>query len=295
MSARIPLPDELQNRSFTTQEALTLGVGRGRLAGRDITSPFRGVHLSASGSASLEELCRGLSRRVGPRAFFAGITAAKLWDAPLPRWCDDERVVVAIRGGTAPVGRGVRGRALAMPDDDITFLGDLPLTTPSRTWLDLASDLSLPDLVAVGDFFIHHRHPLTSRDALITRVADGVGRRGIRVARVAIELLSERSESRKETHLRVLLTSHGIGPLEANYWVVTSSSHRYRLDLADVAHKIAFEYQSAFHHDPERQQADMVRRSRLQADGWIVIEVSQWDLNNPSDLIARVRATLAQR
>lgn len=169
------------------------------------------------------------------------------------------------------------------------------LTTPDQTWVDLASELTLPDLVAVGDYFIHHARPLANRTELASAIERAAGRRGVKQARVAWDLLDERAESRKETHLRVLLRSHGMGQLEANIWIVTRDGHRYRADLADRERKIVLEYQSAFHHDPARQQRDMVRRSRLQADGWVVIEVSQWDLDHPHDLLTRIRNTLALR
>jgi hypothetical protein len=39
----------------------------------------------------------------------------------------------------------------------------------------------------------------------------------------------------------------------------------------------------------------MTRKSRLAADGWLVIEINAYDLRNPDELVARVRTALAGR
>ncbi|MDO7880922.1 hypothetical protein [Antiquaquibacter soli] len=177
----------------------------------------------------------------------------------------------------------------------ITTIHGIRVTSPAATWVDIAAELSLRDLVAVGDHFIFGGRPLTSRAALQDEILARTGQRGVKRARAAWDLLDEGSESRRESHLRVLLVSNGLGQFQSNVWVATSDGHRYRGDLVDPARKIIIEYQSAFHHDPQRQQADMVRRSRLQADGWIVIEVSRRDLDHATDLLDRIRRTLARR
>lgn len=295
MTRRTALPRELLHSAFTTREAVEVGIGRGRLRGADLESPFRGVHVGIDHAASLELLCSGLAKRVTGEAFFVGVTAARLWGAPLPRWAESGPLHVGVFSGTAPTGRGLRGSIRDLEPHFVVTLRGHRVTTPDQTWIDLAGTLGMPDLVAVGDYFIHHARPLTTRSGLASAIERAQGRRGVKRARIAWDLLDERAESRKETHLRVLLTSHDLGPFEANIWIATRDGHRYRADLADRRRKVIIEYQSAFHHDPVRQQRDMVRRSRLQADGWVIIEVSQWDLDHPHDLLTRIRNTLALR
>lgn len=295
MKPRISLPPALEGIPFTNAEAREHGVGRGRLTASDLESPFRGVHMAAGRSTSIDALCAGLAKRVPKEAFFVGLTAARLWGAPLPRWAESQPLHVAVSSGTAPTGRGVRGSVRRTVPELVTTLRGHRLSRASTTWVDLASELPLRDLVAVGDYLVHRRCPLTTRSAIAEEIESSAGRRGMKLARAAWDLLDEGAESRKESHLRVLLVTGGIGQFQANAWIVTADGYRYRGDLVDPVRRIVIEYQSAFHHDSERQEADMIRRSRLQADGWIVIEVSRLDLRHASDLLARIRRTLALR
>lgn len=294
MQPRTPLPPSLRNRAFTTAEATALGVGRGRLEGRDLRSPVRGVWVSRDVPLTLEALCRAVLS-VRPSAFACGTTAAALWGAPLPQWCATAPLELAVPGGRAPSGRGISGRELKVGPQSLRVRAGIPLTSPSRTWTDLGTRLGLLDLVAVGDYLIHHRRHLATIDDFTDATRERAGDRGVVRLREAIPLLSDRSESRRESRLRVMLVRAGIRGIEANYWVVTITGHRHRIDLAIPEKKVAIEYQGDHHFDPEQQMADMTRRSRLQASGWIVIEVSKADLADVRDLVTRIRATVASR
>jgi very-short-patch-repair endonuclease len=59
--------------------------------------------------------------------------------------------------------------------------------------------------------------------------------------------------------------------------------------------KVILEYQGADHLDPDRYRSDMTRISRLEADGWYVIQVNADDLRNPDELLRRVRRVLLTR
>ena len=50
--------------------------------------------------------------------------------------------------------KGVAGHRLDLRATDLTVLDGVPLTSPARTWLDLASVLDSEDLVVAADFFI---------------------------------------------------------------------------------------------------------------------------------------------
>lgn len=104
-----------------------------------------------------------------------------------------------------------------------------------------------------------------------------------------------RAESRKESVLRVVLEEGGLRGFVPNSWTVTSGGYHYRLDLAVAARKVALEYQSDYHASIERFRADMTRISRLQADGWEVIQVNADDLRNPGELLHRIRQVIDAR
>jgi very-short-patch-repair endonuclease len=56
------------------------------------------------------------------------------------------------------------------------------------------------------------------------------------------------------------------------------------------------EYQGDYHRLTKAQwRKDMTRRSRLEAAGWIVIELNADNLKNPADVVARITAALRRR
>jgi very-short-patch-repair endonuclease len=153
--------------------------------------------------------------------------------------------------------------------------------------------LSMTDLVAVGDFLIHWRLPFASKEELSAAVSVYPGRRGRCILLAALARLDDRSESRRESILRVILTDAGITGFRANYWIDTAVQ-RYRADLADPVRKIVIEYQSDYHADIKQFRSDMTRKSRLRAAGWLVIEVNADDLDDPAELAARIRAEIRE-
>lgn len=123
--------------------------------------------------------------------------------------------------------------------------------------------------------------------------ARGAGR-GIRTLREAVDLLDDRAESRPESLLRVIVVRSGLPVPEVNYVVVQTETGRdVRLDLAFVEHKLVLEYQGDYHRTKAQWRKDMTRRTRLEAQGWRVMELNADDLHDPDELVARIAATLA--
>lgn len=162
-------------------------------------------------------------------------------------------------------------------------------------WSELAAVLTLPQLVAAGDFLVQWEYPIIELDEL--RAAASLHRVRVGGARLstAASLLDAHSESPRESELRVIMVTGDLPPVTANRWITTSSGHRYRGDLVFEKQKVIVEYQSAFHFGPEAFRKDMTRISRLEADGWKVIQVNSDDLSMPVELVARIRLVLAGR
>ncbi|MCU1557059.1 MAG: hypothetical protein JWN09_1054 [Microbacteriaceae bacterium] len=297
MSARIPLPHDLAARPFTLQEGLDRGLGDKRLRGADLQHPYRGVRIASSTTLTLSELCHALQSKLPRYASFCGVTAAVIMGIPLPMPLEQSRVlhVCVPSPHRAPVGKYIHGHAFRISPGDVRAWHGLRLTTPERTWCELASLLTLPDLVAAGDFLVHWRLPLTTIQGLQDAAAAFPGRRGIQLMRVALPLLSDRSESRRESRLRVIVVRARLTGLAVNLRITTTDGHRYRADLAFPAKKVLLEYQSEFHRSPEAFRADMTRISRLEADGWYVMQVNSNDLEDPDELVRRIHRVLDAR
>jgi very-short-patch-repair endonuclease len=266
------------------------------MRGKDLIRPVRGVYLAAAGPIDFASRCQAVLRRVSPDAFLCGSSAARALAVPLPGRIERSTVVDigVFSPSSPPEGRGIRGHCLELPTREVRELHGMRITSPEETWCSLGTLLGLTELVAAGDFLIHHEAPLTSINRLARRVEAWQGKRGVRRLRHALGFLNPRSESPKESELRVIVVEAGIRGLEANYRIRTSGGYDYRGDLAFPSRKVIVEYQSAFHETPESFRSDMTRISRLEADGWKVIQVNKDDLRNPRELASRIRRVLAR-
>lgn len=296
MGSRVPLPPHLALRPFTSRAGVEAGLGRDRLRSPDLARPYRGVH-SPTAVTTIREHCVAFQLRMPADAFFCSATAALLMGFPLPARLENSPLLhVAVPAPRRALSAsGIIGHKLQVRRDQLRMLGGLRICSPELVWCQLASILSLPDLVAAGDYLIHHRSPRTTRALLEKAVREHPGRRGKRMLRQALELLNDRSESRRESHLRVILVQAQLAGLVANLEIITSGGWKYRGDLAFPQRKMIVEYQSDLHRDPARFRADMTRISRLEADGWFVMQVNLDDLRNPVELVQRIQRVLAGR
>jgi very-short-patch-repair endonuclease len=178
---------------------------------------------------------------------------------------------------------------LQIDESRIRTWGDLRITGPEQTWCDVAPLLSLSELIAAGDYLVHWEAPLTTQLALADFLRSRARHRGIVRLRQAIGRLSDRSESPKESELRVVIEDAGLPGLAVNYKIRTSGGYDYRGDLAFPRRRLIVEYQSAFHETPERFRADMTRISRLEADDYKVMQVNKDDMVNRAELVSRIR------
>ena len=291
MTPRIPLPEPLGRIPFSTSTAHAAGLTDNRLRGRDLQHPFHGVRIAAAGPLSFEQRCRTLATRLRDDAWFSGPTAALLTGVPLPRRLErDPRLHVAvIHPARAPRGRYVLGHSYR--EAHHRGWHGLRVSSPEQLWIQLSAELALHDLVAAGDFLVHHRLPHTTIEMLADALASKNGR-GIRACRAALPLLSTRAESPPESHLRVLLLTSALTGLQVNVWIPVSGGWRYRADLAFPAAKMIIEYQGDHHRDPKSYRDDLTRISRLEADGWYVMQVTAGDLDYPAELVDRIRRKL---
>lgn len=192
----------------------------------------------------------------------------------------------------APHANGVIGHMLQIENHELTVHGDLRVTTPIRTWLDLAPMLSLHDLIAAGDHLIHWRLPQASPRDLAEAVLSRLDRRGRRKLSSALGLLNDRAESPQESILRVIVTLAGLPEPRINHEVTDRFGEFVaRTDFIIDELKIVLEYQGDYHRTTKGQwRADMTRRSKLEALGWKVMELNADDLKDPDELVSRIRS-----
>ena len=287
-----PLPHAVGD-IFTTGEGYSAGATRGRLRSRDLDSAVHGVRRSSMEDVTFIDHCRMLLQRAPGHAFLSHSTAALVWGAPLPWHLEaDRRIHIGVAAPAARLhSRGVVGHQMHVEPHDVTEWGGVPVTSPARTWFDLASILRLDDLVAVGDYLINRAAPFVDRVELARLLGRSEGHRGIRAAREALGLLSERAESRPESRLRVLLVTSGLPVPEINHPLVnTETGRQIRPDFLFRNEMVILEYQGDYHRTRSQWRKDMTRRARLEAQGWKVMELNADDLHDPAELLSRIRA-----
>ena len=223
-------------------------------------------------------------------------TAAAILELPLPVWVADQRVihVTAPRMGNRPRRRDIRTHHALLIPTECTEVDGFRVTSPARTYADLAYCLKVPELVAFGDAMMR-TYGTTQRELLAT-----ILRRkrypGRLKARQCVDLLDPRAESPKESELRIMLRDAGLPAPSVNPDILDDHGQFLaRGDLVYEEYRLLVEYDGA-HHAQMRQRAhDASRRAVLREHGWIVVEIVGEDMRYPSRVISRVRTALIER
>ncbi len=252
------------------------------------------MRLAGNGDLEFEQRCYLYQRRMPGDAFFSHATAARLMHIPVSwRAWSDPRVHIALPAPSrAPHAAGIAGHKLVIEDDELIVLpGGLRVTSPVRTWLDLAAVLPLLDLIAAGDHLIHWRRPMAHPHDLTAAVEERKNRRGRRLLLRALGLLHDRAESPQESKLRTLIVLAGLPQPRINHSVTDRFGEFVgRTDLIIDEFRLVIEYMGDYHRTtPGQWRADMSRRSKIEAEGWRVMEVNADDLKDPAELIQRIR------
>ena len=264
----------------------------------DLTSAVWGVRQAAPRPADRATLARLFAYRLTDDVVFSHTTAALIHRIPVPLQLEREsRFHVTVPAGCrAPHAHGLIGHSLRFNPTDVTVASGFRVTTPERTWRDLARLLTLGQLVAAGDFIVHWELPLASQQDLSDGMTVAGSFRGRPLATQALDLLSDRSESPPESELRVIIALGGLPPPDINHVIVdTETGRTVRPDFMFRDHKVILEYQGDYHRTKAQWRKDMTRRSRLETAGWYVMEINADDLRDPVELVGRIRAAMATK
>lgn len=301
-----PLPDTLKDRSFTLSEQRAAGVSDSRAWNKDLRVASRGVRVPWGATQELAHTARLLTG-ISPGTACCGPTAAILWRCPLPYDLERQPLVHLLRwdGGDRPVRKGVAGRRVPLKAADRRTIDGIPITSPARTWLELAALLPLDDLVAAADYFIcnqsrsfgHNRSALCSFEDLRAQVEGNPGIRGRRNARLALELARVGADSVPETKLRLAIGRQGLPEPELRYVVQDSTGWELAWpDMAFPRYKVAVNYDGGHHLTAAQKESDIRRDESIAAIGWTSVtitarHVKAWGFDG---VVHRVRDTLAR-
>jgi hypothetical protein len=277
------------NEPFLGSEALAAGA----LTAYQLRSRFAALHqdvyLAKDTELTPTILARACWLRSRRRGTLAGFSASAMHGT---RWIDPARPATIIDTNRRPAP-GVRVWEERIEADEISVLDGMRVTTPARTALDLASRYPLDVAVSAIDALMQAVElKFADIELLVDRYK---GRRGMKTARAALELIDDGAQSPKETWLRLLLIRAGLPSPQTqipvrNEWGYVDAY----LDMGWEQIKVAVEYDGDQHRTDRVQYVRDIRRlEMLERRGWIVIRVIAED--RPDDILRRVREAFARR
>ncbi|WP_159103264.1 DUF559 domain-containing protein [Tsukamurella sp. 1534] len=234
-------------------------------------------------------------------AVLCGWTAARLHLHSMAK----SRDFVEVLGPKQIRRRGVVSRTAEFTPSEVVVRYGLPCTSPLRTTMDLIRYTAGDEGIAAADQCLRvlgrpataHRPAWVARPAMATRAqieAELERREWWRGSRIR-DVLAEadgRAQSPWETFSRLTLHRAGLTTMIPQVPVLDGE---YYLDLADEEHKVAVEYDGAYHRDAKQHERDVERWNSLESDlGWKLIIVTAGPLaHRPDVLLRRVRSALA--
>ncbi|GGM61715.1 hypothetical protein [Microbacterium saperdae] len=285
---------------FTPEQARAAGVTARRLRARDLDHVHRGLLvISAPDEAEFEDgepfardramrtrmlrRAQWYDRVMVAHAFFVGRTAAGIWRLPVE--CDGELEVGVLPPHRAPRRRGISGRQIASHLVSVCERDGLRVAGPASTWALLAEDLSVRELIVVGDAAVHvprdefaRRRPeqaLATVEQLRAAVAAG-SRRGVEKLRAAVERVCTASASPLETDFRLDAEEAG---LPAPTLDAEIRDRRGRLlgvtELAYLEFAVLVEIEGDHHRTSRRQwNRDIEKYAAYVAEGFEVVRLT---------------------
>lgn len=250
--------------------------------------------------------CRALLTALPAAAFLTHVTAARLWPLPLPTARPDEPIHVAVRRPARPPRRtGVAGHVIVDAHAGVVRRAGLAVIDPATLFCQLATQLSLPDLVAVGDALtlrpvytnFGELRPWLTVDQLHVRIEHFHGRGKLRAVQAA-DLIRPGAESRPETLVRLALVDAGLPEPELQLDITDSGGRWFgRADMAYRNQRMIVEYDGDQHRSNTAQfDKDVKRLDDFYALGWRVVRiVGRSFFANPQESVDRVARALIER
>jgi hypothetical protein len=284
-----PVPPRV-HRPTDRRTAKAEGITEWQLRHRDILRTSRDTYLPGAAALDLRPRIEAVLLGAPSTAVLSHLTAATVWGFELPLVPDDARVHL-----TVPPGSRVRSRAdrrvhcSVVPEPERRVLSRLPVTSPSRTWIDLAAVVPAGALLAVTDQMLARRFPADEFPRILARSR---GRRGAAIARSVLACADPLAGSPMESVLRWLIHQVGL-PRPVLQHVIRDAAGAFlaQVDLAWPEHRVVVEFDGDLHRERRVFVKDLRRQNGIILAGWQLLRFSSADvLGRP----AAVMGTLGQ-
>jgi hypothetical protein len=292
MTRPTPLPPHLRSAPFTYVDGLEAGLTPRRLRALDLAKPFRGTR-SPEPIANLLQLARAYAPNMSDGQYFSHVTAAALLGMRMPEsWRPEGMHVTSTAPQRAPRAHLIIGHKSG--ETRTVQLSGMRLASPIAAWIASAAILSTDDVIAMGDGLVRRKHPLATIDDMREAVAAHGGRRGCVRLESALSEMRPRTDSARETKLRLILTRGGYPEPEINDEIFNARGVRIAHgDLVYREYRTIVEYDGSQHADDTVQFGIDIRRlDDLMEEGWRVIRVDKSLMARRSVLFRKVTTAL---
>lgn len=290
MPSPSPLPDGLRGKAFTREIGRRHGLTEKMLRGRRFVRMFDGVYRYAHTPVTYELTIEAARLVLPPDAALSHVSSLRLRGLAMR---PEMPLHFSTNSGLRTRQRGIvvhRRQGHLNP----TMRSGFPILGPDRTFVDCGTQLSLRQLVEVGDWLVAQELTdlVTLRDYVIRSHLDGVLR-----ARDAVAMVREGVESVRESAVRWEIVRSGLPEPEINLDILDAlGGFLARGDLVYRVWKLLVEY-DGWHHerDAVQRQRDHLRREALEHAGWRVIVITTADMRNVRSVVWRIHGALKAR
>ena len=269
---------------------------------------------------------RAFAQVAPSHSFYRGVTAGIVWEVPLPLRCvnADAQARLWRREGLAlgsdaprPLdtgvlaphrasrASGVNGRQLSEVLTTVQVHDGLQVATPATLWAQLAEELTVDELIAVGDALVREprrsdgsRGPAGSGRTTLGRLEAALNagrRRGAAKLREALPQIRVGSASQPETDLRLALLRAGLPEPILDYDVLGPRGELIGCtEFAYPAYRLLVEYEGDHHRIGRAQwNRDIEKHARATAMGWVVLRITSRHLYpKPNAAVGQAREAL---
>jgi very-short-patch-repair endonuclease len=288
---------ERQHGLVARRQLLARGMGRGAIEDRIARGRLRPVQrgVYAVGHARTDQKARWMSvvLAAGPGAVLSHRSAAALWGL-LPPFALEPEVTRPIRTRSRP---GLKIHQAPLEHDEVSVVDGIPVTSLSRTLLDLAARVSRQHLEQAFNEVEVRR--LTDRLSVLDLLKRRPRRQGARALRsILMTDARSRGVTRKELEARfgALLAQTDLPQPRRNVHVAVSGRF-FEVDCLWADERLIVELDGRAAHGTKRAfERDRERDRLLVAEGWRVVRVTWRQLMEDAPaVIADLRRSLRHR
>jgi hypothetical protein len=279
------------------QEAAAAGVSEWRVRGNDLLVPFSGVR-SLEEPDDVRSLCAAYVPKMGAQEFFSHSTAAALHGMWLPLEVQrGGRVHVAVRRpARAPRDRRVTGHHLIDRPGLVWGDGDWRLSSPIEAWCQLATQVSMTDLIVAGDSLLAKgtADPARTLQRMHSALAGRPRPMSNVLARAILDVrIGVRSAGESDT--RILIVHSGLPEPLINHRIQLLDGSWIEGDMVYPDKRVLVEYEGDWHRtDVTKWRSDITRYEAVKDTGWRAIRLTSDDLRfRRREFVERLRRALA--